>query len=65
MIKYPSLYQIKHRVWLRELANTLGRSATLADIPDAFLDQVAVQGFDLRWCSGPLARPARPDARCP
>ncbi len=52
MVLYPSLYQINTRVWLRELANTLGRSATLADIPDAFLDQVAVQGFDYVWFLG-------------
>ena len=34
------------------LANTLGRPATLADIPDAFLDQVAAQGFDYVWFLG-------------
>ncbi len=52
MALYPSLYQINTRVWLRELANTLGRPATLADIPDAFLDQVAAQGFDYVWFLG-------------
>ena len=52
MALYPSLYQINTRVWLRELANTLGRPATLADIPDAFLDQVATQGFDYVWFLG-------------
>ena len=52
MARYPSLYQINTRVWLRELANTLGRPATLADIPDAFLDQVAALGFDYVWFLG-------------
>ena len=52
MVLYPSLYQINTRVWLRELANTLGRPATLADIPDAFLDQVAALGFDYVWFLG-------------
>ena len=46
MALYPSLYQINTRVWLRELGRHLGRPATLADIPYAFLDQaVAHLGF--------------------
>ena len=52
MALYPSLYQINTRVWLRDLVNTLGRPATLADIPDAFLYQVAAQGFDYLWFLG-------------
>ena len=52
MALYPSLYQIDTRVWLRELATPLGRPATLADIPDAWLDQVAAQGFDYVWFLG-------------
>ena len=52
MVRYPSLYQINTRVWLRELANTLGRPAILADIPDEFLDQVAALGFDYVWFLG-------------
>ena len=52
MVRYPSLYQINTRVWLRELSDTLGRPATLADIPDDFLDQVAAQGFDYVWFLG-------------
>ena len=52
MALYPSLDQINTRVWLRKLANTLGRPATLADIPDAFLDQVAAMGFDYVWFLG-------------
>ena len=46
---YPSLYQINTRVWLTELSKTLGRPATLDDIPDAELDCFAKMGFDWIW----------------
>ncbi|MBI5585386.1 MAG: alpha-amylase [Deltaproteobacteria bacterium] len=49
---YPSLYQINTRVWLRELAETLGRPATLNDVPDYYLDGVAELGFDYVWFLG-------------
>jgi glycosidase len=52
MTFYPSLYQINARVWLRELSDRLGRAATLANISDAFLDQVAALGFDYVWFLG-------------
>src|SRR6516164_8019350 len=45
----PSLYQINTRVWLTELSQSLGRPATLDDIPDAELDQLAAMGFDWVW----------------
>jgi hypothetical protein len=47
--KYPSLYQINSRVWLTELSETLGRRATLDDIPDQALDQFVESGFDWIW----------------
>ena len=47
--RYPSLYQINTRVWLTELSRTLGRAATLDDVPDAALDRLAAQGFDWVW----------------
>jgi len=47
--RYPSLYQINTRVWLTELSKTLGRHATLDDIPDAELDRLAALGFDWIW----------------
>jgi hypothetical protein len=47
--RYPSLYQINTRVWLTELSRGLGRPATLDDIPDAALDQLAALGFDWVW----------------
>ncbi len=47
--RYPSLFQINTRVWLTELSQKLGRSATLDDIPDAELDRLAEMGFDWVW----------------
>ena len=46
---YPSLYQINTRVWLTELAQQLGRPATLDDVPDAELDRLKETGFDWIW----------------
>ena len=59
--RYPSLYQINTRVWLTALSETLRRSATLDDIPDAELDRVAAMGFDWVWLlsvwqTGPTAQ---------
>ena len=47
--RYPALYQINTRVWLTELSYTLGKRATLDDIPDAELDRLAELGFDWVW----------------
>jgi hypothetical protein len=47
--RYPSLYQINTRTWLTELSRTLGRPATLDDVPDAELDRLAALGFDWVW----------------
>ena len=46
---YPSLYQINTRVWLTELGRSLGRPATLDNIPDSELDRLAGLGFDWVW----------------
>jgi Alpha amylase, catalytic domain len=59
--RYPSLYQINTRVWLTDLSATLGRKATLDDIPDAELDRLAALGFDWLWLlsvwrTGPAAQ---------
>ena len=48
-VRYPSLYQINTRVWLTELSRLLNRRATLDDIPDAELDNLAEMGFDWIW----------------
>ena len=45
----PSLYQINTRVWLTDLGRSLGRAATLDDIPDKDLDRIAGMGFDWVW----------------
>lgn len=50
--RYPSLYQINTRIRLSELSATLGRPATLDDITEAELDQLARDGFDLVWFLG-------------
>ena len=57
----PSLYQINTRVWLTELSHTLGRPATLDDIPDAELDRLTGMRFDWVWllsvwCTGDAGR---------
>jgi hypothetical protein len=44
---YPSLYQIHTRVWLHELG-----AATLDDVPDAALDELAELGLDWVWLLG-------------
>src|SRR5262245_61045105 len=46
---FPRLYQVNTRVWLTELSRTLGRAATLDDVPDEELDRVAAMGFDWVW----------------
>ena len=46
---HPLLYQINTRVWLTEFSRTLGRPATLDDIPDAELDRLVQMGFDWVW----------------
>ena len=50
--RYPSLFQINTRVRLSELSAALGRPATLDDITETELDQLARDGFDLVWFLG-------------
>jgi Alpha amylase, catalytic domain len=50
--RHPSLYQINTRVWLHELGVALGRPATLDDVADAALDQIAGDGFEWVWLLG-------------
>ena len=47
--RYPSLYEINTRVWLTDHTRSLGRPATLDDVTDAELDDVAAMGFDWVW----------------
>ena len=50
--RYPALFQVNTRVRLSELAAALGRKTTLDDIPDAELDRLTADGFDLVWFLG-------------
>jgi glycosidase len=50
--RYPALFQVNTRVRLSELSRELGRPATLDDLPDAELDRLAGDGFDLVWFLG-------------
>ena len=59
--RYPSLFQINTRVWLRRLSRERGRPVTLADIDAATIDGFARQGFDWIWLlsvwqTGPAGR---------
>ncbi len=50
--RYPALFQVNTRVRLSELTSELERKATLDDIPDAELDRLVADGFDLVWFLG-------------
>ena len=59
--RYPSLYQLNTRVWLRRLSRDRRKRATLAEIDDATIDGFARQGFDCIWLlsvwrTGPAGR---------
>ena len=43
---YPVLYQVNTRVWMQLLSKQLNRSATLDDISNTALDEIASLGFD-------------------
>ncbi|HEY7204386.1 MAG TPA: alpha-amylase family glycosyl hydrolase [Methylomirabilota bacterium] len=47
--RHPALYQINTRVWLTERSRSLGRPATLDDVPDSELDRLAGLGCDWVW----------------
>jgi len=51
-VTHPSLYQLNTRVLLNERGRQLGRPATLDDLEDAFLDDIAGKGFDWVWLLG-------------
>ncbi len=51
-MKHPLLYQVNTRVFLQERGVALGRPATLDDVPDAFLDDIAARGFSWVWILG-------------
>ena len=59
--RYPSLFEINTRVWLRRLSREAGRPMTLSDIDDATLDVA----WPLPPAAGPpaTARPGRPQGK--
>lgn len=50
--QHPVIYEVNTRILLHELAAAAGRSVTLADIPDAMLDEWEALGFDAIWLMG-------------
>lgn len=50
--RYPSLYQINTRVWLRSLSEGYGHQITLAKVPDEELERFASLGFEWIWLLG-------------
>jgi hypothetical protein len=59
--RHPLLYQLNTRILLQERGRALGRPATLDDVPDALLDEIAARRFDWAWflgvwTTGPAAR---------
>ena len=51
-MNHPLLYEVNTRVFLQERGVALNRPATLEDVPDAFLDDVAAKGFSWIWFLG-------------
>src|SRR5262249_54434216 len=51
-LNHPLLYQVNTRVFLQERGPAPNRPATLDDVPDAFLDDVAGRGFTWVWWLG-------------
>ena len=49
---HPTLYEVNTRLWLARLSERIGRPATLADVPDEELADMARRGFDWLWCMG-------------
>jgi glycosidase len=50
--RFPSLYQINTRIWLRELSRNAKRGVTFDEISDSYLDSLAFLGFDWLWPFG-------------
>lgn len=50
--QFPVLYEINARIWLEEQGRSLGRCATLDEVPDSILDRLAALGVDWIWLMG-------------
>ncbi|HSZ81422.1 MAG TPA: alpha-amylase family glycosyl hydrolase [Polyangia bacterium] len=51
-MRFPTLYEINTRVFLYERGVALGRPATLDDVPDDTLAEIAARGFSWVWWLG-------------
>jgi glycosidase len=49
MPRYPTLYQINTRVWLRRLSRAGSKPRTLAEVDETAIDELAERGFDWIW----------------
>lgn len=49
---HPLLYELPARPLVARLSDQLGRSASLADVPDEEIDRLAALGFDHVWLMG-------------
>ncbi len=54
----PLLYEINAWTWLQTLSQKYNRPVTLADVPDADLDEIASWPFDAVWLMGVWERSA-------
>lgn len=51
-IKFPLVYELNTRVWLRELSNKYGKPITLASVPEAEFQKWKQCAFDAIWLMG-------------
>ncbi len=56
---HPHLYEINTWAWLEKLSARLGRTITLAEVPDSEWDSLARLGFDAVWLMGVWRRSER------
>jgi hypothetical protein len=49
---HPVIYEVNTIVWLSGLSRRAGRPVTLATVPDADWDAVAMPGVDAVWLMG-------------
>jgi hypothetical protein len=49
---HPLVYQINTRILLQERSAVIGRTATLDDVPNELLEDIAGEGFDFVWFLG-------------
>ncbi|HRU05335.1 MAG TPA: alpha-amylase family glycosyl hydrolase, partial [Candidatus Brocadiia bacterium] len=50
--RHSMLYEANARILLRELADEVGHAATFADVPEAWMERLASQGFEWLWLLG-------------